>query len=432
MPASARERLVRALLVLGSVAFTTAALEGAARVARHFRGAGYEAAETTRYMEYDPLLGWRKRPNVRVTYRRREYTVDVAINRLGLRDLDRGYEAPAGCLRILALGDSFGQKPDDRLRVTLVVLDQGDRPARVREGIALLSATGGGPSLLGSLATSHWNQLHRPPAEPFVAEESGLHRNTSTDQEYLFYRTEGVRYSARIVLVFFYYNDVLYNDRDRFAKQPKPLLADRAGRLAVANEPVPEAPPAGPERKPSPPKGSALLEWLRDRLLYGAPRARQALARLGLWDPIPTTRAPLEIRVYERRPPPEIEAAWRKTALLLGALAEETAARGARLLVVYVPNRLEVDPRTWELTRILYGVDDTVWDRAAVRRRLERIGAERGFPVLDLTPALRARVHWPWSGPYFDYDGHWTRDGHRTAARAVRDFLSGAHWLGIG
>ena len=61
MPVSARERLVRALLVLGSVAFTTAALEGAARVARHFRGAGYEAAETTRYMEYDPLLGWRTR-----------------------------------------------------------------------------------------------------------------------------------------------------------------------------------------------------------------------------------------------------------------------------------------------------------------------------------------------------------------------------------
>ncbi|PYQ14221.1 MAG: hypothetical protein DMF80_12970 [Acidobacteria bacterium] len=398
MPASARERLVRALLVLGSVAFTTAALEGAARVARHFRGAGYEAAETTRYMEYDPLLGWRKRPNVRVTYRRREYTVDVAINRLGLRDLDRGYEAPAGCLRILALGDSFV------------------------EGYTVAF-----PQTVGQVLESSIRAGGRA-VEVLNAGTSGY----STDQEYLFYRTEGVRYSARIVLVFFYYNDVLYNDRDRFAKQPKPLLADRAGRLAVANEPVPEAPPAGPERKPSPPKGSALLEWLRDRLLYGEPRARQALARLGLWDPIPTTRAPLEIRVYERRPPPEIEAAWRKTALLLGALAEETAARGARLLVVYVPNRLEVDPRTWELTRILYGVDDTVWDRAAVRRRLERIGAERGFPVLDLTPALRARVHWPWSGPYFDYDGHWNAAGHHAAADAVRGFLEQAGWLAAG
>ena len=52
-------------------------------------------------------------------------------------------------------------------------------------------------------------------------------------------------------------------------------------------------------------------------------------------------------------------------------------------------------------------------------------------PVLDLTGPLRHEVRWPRS-PYFDYDGHWTRDGHRTAARAIRDFLSGAHWLGVG
>ena len=96
------------------------------------------------------------------------------------------------------------------------------------------------------------------------------------------------------------------------------------------------------------------------------------------------------------------------------------------------PSRFEVDDRSWELTRILYGVDESVWDRAAVRRRLEQIGGQHGFPVLDLTAALRRDTLWPWRRPYFDYDGHWTRDGHRTAARAVRDFLSGAHWLGVG
>src|ERR1700730_15041151 len=107
MRASARERFGRALLVIASMGLATAALEGGARVARHFRGGGYEADEAGRYMEPDPLLGWRKRPGSSVTYRHREFTVEVNINGLVLRDPERGYSAPAGCLRILALGDSF-------------------------------------------------------------------------------------------------------------------------------------------------------------------------------------------------------------------------------------------------------------------------------------------------------------------------------------
>src|ERR1700730_7540237 len=107
MRASARERFGRALLVIASMGLATAALEGGARVARRFRGGGYEADETRSYVEHDPLLGWRKRPGSSVTYRHREFTVESRINQLGLRDPERGYSAPEGCVRILALGDSF-------------------------------------------------------------------------------------------------------------------------------------------------------------------------------------------------------------------------------------------------------------------------------------------------------------------------------------
>jgi lysophospholipase L1-like esterase len=398
MRASSRERLGGAFLVIASVALCTAALEGAARVSRRFRGGGYEADEASHYMEPDPLLGWRKRPGSSVTYRHREFTVDVNINRLGLRDPERGYSADPGSLRILALGDSFVEGYTVALEQTVSQVLESS----LRAGGQRAEVVNGGTS------------------------------GYSTDQEYLFYRTEGMRYSPRVVVLFFYYNDVLYNDRDRFAGQPKPLLADRGGGLQLVNDPVPAPRPAPHARRAAAPRGSALLEWLHDRLFYGAPRAHQALASLGLWPPIARMREQPEIRVYDRQPPPEIEAAWNKTASLLAVLAQETAAHDARLLVVYVPSRFEVDDRSWELTRILYGVDESVWDRGRVCRRLEEIGAHAGFPVLDLTAALRREVHWPWRSPYFDYDGHWTRDGHRTAARAVRDFLSGAHWLGVG
>ncbi len=397
MRVSPRERRGRAVLVVASIAVTLAGLEGALRIARRFRPPGYEADEQSRYTEYDPLLGWRKRPLGSATYRRREYTVQVAINRRGQRDVEREYAAPAGVVRLLALGDSFVEGYTVALPQTVTQVLEASLRRDGRRVDVLNAATSG----------------------------------YSTDQEYLFYSTEGVRYSPRIVMVFFYYNDVLYNDRDHFAEQPKPLFADRDGRLELVRRQVPLPPPPGHEQRRPAPAGSALLEWLHDRLLYGAPRAAQALAGLGLWEPLGRPRTPLEIRVYERHPPEEIEAAWTKTADLLGALAGEAAAHGARLLLVYVPNRFEVDPRAWELTRILYGVDDVAWDRGAVARRLASIGAARGFPVLDLTGPMHGRVRW-WRGPYFDYDGHWNALGHATAAQALRDYLEQPGWLPAG
>src|SRR6185295_5457463 len=106
-PGRSRERLFTALLLLGSIGVTLLLLEGVARVLRARHGGGKEALEARLYNEYDPLLGWRKKPGARVTYRRREYTVEVAVNSHGLRDPERGYEAPPGTLRVLALGDSF-------------------------------------------------------------------------------------------------------------------------------------------------------------------------------------------------------------------------------------------------------------------------------------------------------------------------------------
>ena len=148
--------------------------------------------------------------------------------------------------------------------------------------------------------------------------------------------------------------------------------------------------------------GADFVEWLHDRLLYGAPRAAQAGARLGLWEPIVRPRVPLEIRVYDRRPPDEITAAWTKTADLLGALAREASAHEARLLVVYVPNRFEVDPRAWELTRIAYDAFDILPATAtdAVGNSAGAAGPSATFKVDNTAPAV-ASVTLPADGvPY--------------------------------
>lgn len=385
------------LLVVTSVAFVLGVLEIAARLATR-GGGGKEAGETNLYHQYDPLLGWAKKPGARLTYRRREYTVEVAINRRGLRDPERDYRASPGTLRILALGDSFLEGYTVPLEDTVTQkLERSLRSAGMKADV--LNA--------GTAAYS-------------------------TDQEYLYYQSEGVRYDPRVVLVFFYYNDIVYNDRQDYFGLPKPIFEERPDGLHLHRYPVREPGPrtASISQDETSVSGSALYAWLRDRLWYRAPRTYEALSHLGLWPPLPRLAQRLELRVYQKALIPEIEDAWGKTAAILGALSREVAARGQELLVVYVPSRMEVDDRSWELSQSLYGMDAEGWDRGLVAARLSRVGRDQGFPVLDLTTALREADR-GWLGrPYFTYDGHWTSLGHETAAREIEQVLRREHWLG--
>src|SRR5215472_13695088 len=99
MSMSWREAAGRALLVLLSVGLTLALLEGVARLSRRLRPPDVPV-EAALYTEFDPLLGWRKRPRSQVTYKRREYRVEVAINSHGLRDPERNYSPPPGVFRV--------------------------------------------------------------------------------------------------------------------------------------------------------------------------------------------------------------------------------------------------------------------------------------------------------------------------------------------
>ena len=134
------------------------------------------------------------------------------------------------------------------------------------------------------------------------------------------------------------------------------------------------------------------------------------------------------MRVYKTGPTPRIDGAWASTARILEALARQTAARGARLLVAYVPNRMEVRDRDWELTRRAYAMDERGWDRGLPLRRLRAIGDAAGFPVVDLTPALRRADAGLLGGAYFTYDPHWTALGHRAAAGEVAGTLRERGW----
>jgi hypothetical protein len=400
-----RPAVANLLLAAGSLVLCLGLAEGVARYAlREPAGGGKERDEGSQYVVSDPHLGWRKNPGAHVTYRRREYTTDVLINSLGLRDRERTYARPPGVRRVLALGDSFLEGYTVALEQTTTQVAEKalDRP--------------GCPVEVVNAGTQAW----------------------STDQEYLFYKEEGVRYEPQVLLVFLYYNDLFGNIEKKYWRWPKPLLAPGPdGQLLLTNDPVPRLPPP-----PSPPPAGAqddeedhgfhsvAFGWVRSRLYRGAPRAYNALSYLHLWPRMggETLADDDQLRVFKKRRQALVEDAWSRTEQILQAMAQEARAHGTEFAVVYVPSRMEVSDRDWDLTRLTYDLDEKVWDRGLVAARLSNVGHAHGFPVLDLTPALREHTS-ALRQPYFVYDGHWNALGHQVAGETVARFLQERGWV---
>jgi len=395
MRSGTRRILGNLLLGLASLALTLAALEALARIALRSADKGKGDGTLALYTEHDPVLGWRKRPGARATYDRREYRVEVVVNSRGLRDRERDAKPAPGVFRVLALGDSF---------VEGYSVEEEHTVSRVLE-----------------------RQLTSPgcPAEVI----NGGSAAYSTDQELLFYGSEGTRYQPKAVVLFFYFNDVLFNARASYFGTPKPLLVERDGRLVLAHSPVPAPPspraPAAPAAEGSGEDegGSALAEWVAGRLQKGQPRLYESLARRGLWPKIATTTPPRHLEVFRRHSAPDIKSAWSATGRILAELNREVRGNRAALLIAYVPSRMEVSDRDWDLTKIRYGMNERKWDRSRVAKRLEDTARSLEIPFLDLTPALRAAEHGILGGPYYEFDGHWNDAGHAVAAREVEAAL---------
>jgi hypothetical protein len=385
--------LGKLLLLAGSLAVVFGGFEAALRVA-HRSTQGKERDERSTYMQPDAYLGWSKRPGARITYTRREYTVEVAINSRGLRDREREYGRVPGRFRILALGDSFIEAYSVPFEASLT---------------AVLERT--------LTKQDCW-------VEVINAGTSGY----STDQEYLFYQREGVRYAPDVVVLFFHYNDLLHNVYERYYRLPKPLLDVSGPQIRQVNFPVPPPPPADPPRARKAAEGSLAWYWIRERLMVGAPRTFNLLARAGLWDPLGGDTPSEELHAYQKRRSQEMQYAWRVTDRILAGLAREVSSRGARLLVAYVPARMEVSDRDWDLSRLRYEMSEDRWDRRLVWQRLARSAESGGFQILDLTEGLR-QAEGLFRPTYYPYDGHWTVRGHRAAAADVALWLRREGWL---
>jgi lysophospholipase L1-like esterase len=167
----------------------------------------YVSPERDRFWKYDSLLGWAHQPGQEGIFETAQFRTFVRINQKGLRDREHSYERPNDSRRVLVLGDSFawGYGVEETQRFSQLLETSVD-------------------------------------AEVINAGVSGY----STDQELLWFRSEGVKYDPDLVILVFTGNDIGDNNQQLVSTiYYKPQFVREEGHLILKGYPVPKTSPQG-------------------------------------------------------------------------------------------------------------------------------------------------------------------------------------------
>lgn len=142
----------------------------------------------------------------------------------------------------------------------------------------------------------------------------------------------------------------------------------------------------------------------------------QALARTNFWP---------SIRPWTLWTPRQRAAAGR-TELELQRFAEDVASDGARFVLVFVPNPMQVGPQECSVGRLFDRVDNGIVlpPESGLQTWLHMIAERHGFELLDPSAAMRAHVQTQTASDvlYLRADCHWAAAGHQFMADYLVDW----------
>jgi hypothetical protein len=308
----------------------------------------------------DAAIDYRLAPGFDGRMETPEYSTWIHIDQAGLRDSREVGPKAAGERRVLILGDSFAMGHSVEEKQTLVRLVEDS-----------LNASAGRPA--------------------FRLLNSGV-PGYSTREELAYLRTRGLALEPdAIVLTFFIGNDVV----DNAASNRHQRVID--GYLTTG-EPAPGILPVSVRSFLSLHSDLYHFLWPIQRRLRGLPMPKMAdrLFACGL-----EADAPL----------------WAATDSLLGQVAETARVHELPLLIVIIPDMVQVEPDlSAQASQGQEGLDPSSPDH-----KVMSIAAAHGLPALDLYQVLRTATEG--DRLYFPIDHHFTRAGNRIAADAIMPFV---------
>lgn len=355
------------------------------------------------FVEYDPLLGWRKIANNEGLFITAEYQVIAKTNSHGFRGPEFTVEKSSDAFRVLVLGDSFA------------------------EGYTVNVENLFSEVIRRNLEQS--NKFKHYDVEIINTGTAGY----STDQELIMFMEHGIQYNPDLTILLFYHNDVLSNNQSTYWRGAKPMFKLTGEDLILTNVPVPK-PNYTRSDKNAKLRANAQEEvqsWLQTHsslycLIVTAIKSDYRIYNffLDLFSSGKENRdlVPAEMHVWDNKGSKEIADAWNITERIIKKLKQETQTAKSQLLVVYVPFRAEIYDEEWKDTKRRYGISGERWRSDLVSTELESICAKYGIPFLDPTTAFRSHVaNRVTSGDrlYFIGDGHWTPSGHHLIGELI-------------
>jgi len=323
--------------------------------------------------QYDPDLGWTKRPNFTAERETSEFDVEYTINELGLRDDPMtSPKKPAGTYRVLVLGDSF-----------------------------VLGYTVERENLFVDQLEGLWQSEGRN-VDVINAGTEGY----STDQEVAWFLKHGAAFEPDLVLLLPYENDLYWNSQDRYQATPKPRFTPD-GQLE--DRELENTMDQGWQER------WALTKWL----------AKRGDAGDHFWEhpsghPIYKEYAPLLVDE-----PPFMADVRARTKGALMALQRECQDVGADLVVVPIPSKEAYDEDACERKQRFFGpIPADAWDPEKPVEIYLGLAGELGIPTLDPRPAIAARSQD--EALYYDEDPHLNAAGNRVLAEFLDERLAGS------
>jgi hypothetical protein len=384
-----RRRLAPLLLILFGSLAGFLLLESALRVYDATRPAPPEPRGS--FWKQLHGYGWLHYPGIEGRWfdDRGEFSIAVKMSSHGLRDVEHEYAKPPGTFRILVLGDSYMEAV--QVELEHVFARQLERELRARgRRVEVINAS-----------ASDWG----------------------TDNELVYLREEGWRYSPDLVLLAFTTandvrnNSVALNQRVPNPNPWKPTFTVGADGALVFH-PMPQLPPPEPLVPPRPWwRASRALSFFANRLgpLLGEPEPAEHAPKDDYARTLPT-----DMLVYAPEPAPEVAEAWKVTQALLLEMKKEAGEHGARFAMLLVDGPWTYYDAWWQLMT-MWDARARNWNPARPNEVLGAFAREAGIESLDLRAAFHAKKDA--ERLYFEYDPHWTPAGHRLAAQHAAGFL---------
>lgn len=315
------------------------------------------------FHQFDPELGWIQKSNYEAQFTSREFKVNVKTNSDGFRDKEYLQQKPAGAKRVVVLGDSF-------------TWGWGVEQEEIFCEVAEKNLTG--------------------------TEFLNLGQNSyGTAQEFLILKNLGMKYSPDFTVVAFFPNDIM----DNAGRNPKrPTFNLQNGNLAKVQSPKPLT------------FAQKAQKFLNDSfVLYSLIDYRLSLLRTLRTDPIAYDGFDKYLLKDFHE---QMQGPWEVTKALLLEIDKLT---NHRLLIMFIPNRMQVEEDNYQLALEATKVDEQSLDLSYPNDLVREFSETHGIPFLDLTPKFREENK---KVPlYFTWDSHWTREGHRLAGKMLSQRL---------